>query len=212
MGARDFDYKGLFVTLGIVALGFLVGVVFWFWLFKPANAYYHHDWNNYPTQTPTATLTPTPTITIDPCQLLDVKWDEEQNPCVTPTEEPTATPTPTPTPTEDHTDHNAPGTAPVCTTALVDKEAINLHVYRKGDQAQVKWWATGGDRATIYYKQVSSKDWQYSVDVANTGYAEINGLGKLDITFALQQHQGCGSGVITTAVVDGATNGWTLYR
>lgn len=145
---------------------------------------------------------------------------------------PTETPTPpvdecdedkceevTPTPTEAPTvqvaveaDRNAPGTAPVCTTALVDKEAINFHVYRKGDQAVLKWWATGGNRATIYYKQVTSPDWQYSVDVDNTGYAEINGLGNLDITFALQQHEGCGAGVLSTPVVDGDTSGWVLFR
>jgi len=131
-------------------------------------------------------------------------------------EEPTPTPTVEPTPTEvppvvQQSVNNNPE-APSCTEAIVSKEAINFHIFRKGDQAIAKWWATGGNKATIYYKQVGSPDWQYSLVVDNTGYAEINGLGSLDITFALQQHNNCGTGTLTTPVIDGASEGWILFR
>jgi hypothetical protein len=78
----------------------------------------------------------------------------------------------------------------------------------------VKWWNTAGNKAHIYYKQVSSTDWQYSVTVDNTGYAEIGGLGTLDISFAVQQVNDCGGGVsvMSKTIVDGAKNQWVLFR
>ena len=92
--------------------------------------------------------------------------------------------------------------------------AVNPHVYRKGDVAIVRWWNTEGNQAHIYYKQVNAADWQYSITTANTGYAEIHGLGTMDISFAVQQVNGCSGGVsvISPVIVDGATDGWVLFR
>lgn len=152
-------------------------------------------------------------------------------PSPTPTEIPTPTPTPTPevtpTPTEEPTPQEPSGSPsnpptfagsstlpPQCEQTGITNEAANVHVYRKGSDAVVKWIPTGGDQAHIYYKQVSSPDWQYSVTVANTGYAEIHDLGTLDISFAVQQVNGCSGGVsvVGKTIVDGNTSGWVLFR
>lgn len=103
--------------------------------------------------------------------------------------------------------------APQCGETAPVKTGANFHVYRKGGDAILKWFPTEGGQANIYYKQVNASDWQYSLrDIANTGYVEIHDLGGLDITFALQQSRGCAGGPLTNAVVDGATDGWVLFR
>jgi len=151
------------------------------------------------TLTPTLTLTPTPTPT----------------PTVMPTM--TVTPTPTVAPTEiprqeNKSEPGSPG-APQCTDLASIKTGANFHVYRKGSEAIAKWWPTEGDRAHIYFKQVDSSEWQYALrDIKNNGYAEIHDLGNLDITFALQQANGCAGGALTDAVVDGASREWVLFR
>lgn len=142
--------------------------------------------------------------------------DSEELSCV-----PDTNPTPTPTTAPPSGGPGNPPTfagssteAPQCGIASVPQLPANVHVYRKGDQAVVKWFPTGGDQVHIYYKQVASPDWQYSLTQANTGYAVINGLGTLDITFTVQQVNGCSGGASATAspVVDGATSGWVLFR
>ena len=102
----------------------------------------------------------------------------------------------------------------LCQVVDVTKAAENVHLYRKGGTAIVKWIPTAGDEATIYYKEVNSPDWQYSVTVKNTGYTEINDLGSLDISFALQQRNSCSGGVsvIGKTIVDGNTQGWVLFQ
>jgi hypothetical protein len=103
---------------------------------------------------------------------------------------------------------------PKCGVGDVSKAVVNPHVYRKGDVAIVKWWNTAGDKAHIYYKQVNSPTWQYSVVVDNTGMAEIKGLGTMDISFAVMQVDSCSGGVSVNAkvIVDGNTDGWILFR
>lgn len=73
----------------------------------------------------------------------------------------------------------------------------------------MQWQPTEGDKANIYYKQVKSADWQYSVlDTPNDGYEVIKGLGSLDISFAVQQE--CGP--LSKTIVDGPTRAWILFR
>ena len=148
----------------------------------------------------------------------------EPTPTLTPTPTPIVEQTPTPIVTETPTrcvgSCGSPPTfagsstnAPQCDRADV-KAADNVHVYRKGDSAIVKWWNTAGDKVHIYYKQVSSPDWQYSVIADNTGSFEIHGLGTMDISFAVQQVSGCGGGVsvISKTIIDGNASQWVLFR
>jgi hypothetical protein len=127
--------------------------------------------------------------------------------------EPISTPTPTPNQTSSQPS-NSSTDAPGCGVADVTKPVDNPHVYRKGDTAIVKWWNTAGDKAIIYYKQVNSSDWQYSVVVANTGYFEIRGLGNMDVSFAITQVDSCSGGVSASAkvIVDGNAQRWVLFR
>lgn len=167
-----------------------------------------------PTATPTATLTPTPTIVVD--DISPTPTVTECQDCVTPTptDQPRVTATPTQAPKQEaNTPTSGVNPGPRCENTPPTKTMANFHVYRKGDDAIVKWWPTEGDKANIYYKQVKSDVWQYSLrDIQNTGYVEIHGLGTLDITFAGQQSNGCAGGPLTNPVVDGNTNGWVLFR
>ena len=161
-------------------------------------------------------VTPTPTP-IDECE-------KDCEPTTTPTVEPTETPEPTPEPIPTEkacVGHcgSAPTFAgsstnpPVCSAH--DPQAVdNPHVYRNGDTAIVKWYPKDGNKAHIYYKQVDSADWQYSVTVENTGYAEIHGLGSMDISFAVQAVNDCsgGTSVLSKTIVDGDTSDWILFR
>ncbi|MFA5730311.1 MAG: hypothetical protein WC938_03805 [Candidatus Paceibacterota bacterium] len=152
---------------------------------------------------------------------------ETPTPTFEPTVEPTVTPDPTITPEPTSIPEvcigncgNPPTFAgsstepPICGAKSVDERVVNPHVYRKGNMAIVKWWPTAGNKANIYYKQNSSNDWQYAVQVANTGYYEIGGLGSMDITFGIQQVDDCGGGVTSDVyqIVDGNANAWVLYR
>lgn len=153
---------------------------------------------------PTETPTPTPTTTPEPTD------EPTSTPEPTKTPEPTATPSATPV---VRTESFSEASAPQCGDEAVKVGPINFHVYRKGDVAIAKWYPTGGNLVNIYYKNVNSPDWQYSVTgISNNGYYEISGLGGLDITFALQQCNGCGCGELTNYVVDGPTKGWVLFR
>lgn len=165
-----------------------------------------------PTQRPTSTptCTPKPTMTPDP----------------TPTDDPQPTPEPTPVvdPCENWSGehycgwspepYKASSDAPKCGKGDVTQGVVNPHVYRKGDQAIVKWWNTAGNKAHIYYKLVDSKDWQHSVTVDNTGYFVINGLGTRDFSFAVQQVDDCSGGVsvMSKVIVDGNESNWVLFR
>ena len=157
-----------------------------------------------PTQTPNPTPTPTPTET--PC-----KED-----C-----EPTPTPETTPAPTgEPHRDVWTTAEVPACTDTAPEKSPCNFTVWRKGDQAKLTWEICGsnaGDKVNIYYKNNNSNDWQYSLTgVPNNGLAEVNGLGTMDVSFAMQFVNGCNTGSLaspmTNTVVDGATHGWVMFR
>lgn len=169
-----------------------------------------------PTNTPTVTPTKEPTPTLEPTPTVDPCEEEKCEP--TPTVEPTPTAEPTPAPCTENcgnppTFAGSSTEAPQC-TQKAPEAAVNPHVYRNGDVAIVKWWNTEGNKANIYYKQVSSPDWQYSVTVPNTGYAEIKGLGTLDISFAVQQVNDCSGGVsvIGKVIVDGVSDNWVLFR
>ena len=107
----------------------------------------------------------------------------------------------------------------MCSDQAPEKAPANFHLYRKGDVAELYWTPDGanpGDKVSVCYKQVSSNDWQYSVQVANTGFARIEGLGNLDITFGIQQVNGCSAGSLASPmsniVVDGNTTGWVLFQ
>jgi hypothetical protein len=147
------------------------------------------------------------------------KKDEKVWECNCPEPTPEVTPEVTPVPVVQESAPQGPGPSgpPACTDSK-PKEVANPHVYRKGDCAIVKWYPTEGDKANIYYKQNSSEGWQYSVvGVPNTGYREICGLGKMDITFGVQSVNGCAADGIVNAsnlstVVDGSGNHWTLFR
>jgi hypothetical protein len=152
---------------------------------------------NTPTPTPTVTTGPTatptvaitPTVEITPTPTI-IECDGE---CITPTptDEPRVTPTPTKEPEIGLTGASAPTVGvdpgPHCDATPPVKTVANFHLYRKGPDAILKWVPTEGGRANVYYKQVNSDTWQYSLrDVQNTGYVEIHDLGSLDITFAVQ--------------------------
>ena len=164
------------------------------------------------TATPTATLTPTSTPVIEPTPTLE--------PETTPTASPSAIPTETPKQEEhrDQSDGMSDGkggmpSAPQCLDNAPTLVGANFHVWRKGSDAILQWFPTAGNKVHIYYKQVSSPDWQYSLaDQPNNGYAVIHELGGLDITFGLQQSQGCTGGPVIISVIDSATNGWKLFR
>lgn len=134
-----------------------------------------------PTPTPSPTNTPTPTIVV------------------------TATPTPTSTPTEtppSNPPSNPPST-PQCTDTIGDKICENYHVIRDGDLAVIKCQPTEGDNAHVYWKHVTSNQWEHALrDQKNTGYFEIRGLGLDDWTFGYQQAQGCTAGPIAIIVDD----------
>lgn len=176
---------------------------------------------------PSPTIVPTPTPTPIPCE-----GEACPTPTPTPSPSPTGTPFPTPVPSDPPTpqptaapctqncgggssNDPAPSQAmPVlCTLPDTSKIGANFHILRNGDTAIAKWFPTDGDKASIYYKQVNSPTWQYAVaDIDNNGYYVIHGLGHLDITFALEQKNGCSGGPMTNAVVDGASIHWTLFR
>ena len=133
--------------------------------------------------------------------------------------DPDPTPTPTPPPADPEPTPEPPKTnttsAPVCGATVPEKPPANVHVYRKGDCAEVKWVPDGKDapHAHIYYKENSSDGWQYSVrDIENTGSYMICGLGSMDITFAVQQANDCAAGEMSHAVIDGPTDDWVLFR
>lgn len=142
----------------------------------------------------------------------------ECEPEVTPTPTPEVTPEPTPAPCTSNcgsppTFAGSSTEPPKCGES--DPEpVVNPHVYRSNGDAIVKWWPVSGNQVHIYYKQVNSPDWQYSVTTANTGYYEIHGLDSMDISFAVQAVNGCsgGTSILSKIIVDGASNGWTLFR
>ena len=128
---------------------------------------------------------------------------------------PTPEPSTEPEPQHQSDNFSAPGpaTAPTCDSVAPDKSGANFHVYRNGPDAILKWIPTGGDRVHIYYKQVNSGNWQYSaINLPNNGSAEIHELGGLDITFALQQANGCAGSPLSNAIIDGGTKKWILFR
>ena len=166
-----------------------------------------------PTSTPIPTKKPTSTPTCTP--------KPTTTPEPTPTDEPEPTPEVTPEPVQCTENCGSAPTfaassteAPKCGVGDVSQAVVNPHVYRKGDVAIVRWWNTAGDKAIIYYKQVNSADWQYSLITPNTGSAEIKGLGTMDISFAVMQVDSCSGGVSVNAktIVDGNTDGWVLFR
>ena len=160
-----------------------------------------------PTATPSAT--PSPSVSPSPTPIDECDGDCEQEPTPTPIDMPRVTPTETPsTPSSNN------AVAPQCGVKNVEARVVNPHVYRNGDSAIVKWWPTAGNLVNIYYKQVGSPTWQYATQRANTGSEEINGLGTLDITFGIEEVDGCGGGVTSDVyqIVDGNSNKWVLFR
>lgn len=153
----------------------------------------------------------------------------EPSPSPTPSPTPSSTPSPTPSPTPDPTPdvtptpqpptgctQNCNPPAPVCTKEAVVKTAANFHVYRRGDQAVLRWVPTEGNKVHAYWKHPSNTDWEHSTVAENTGSLVVSNLGIHDWTFGLSQHNNCGGGVVTTGriveVVDGNTHGWVLFR
>jgi len=150
---------------------------------------------------PTPTTTPTPMVT----------------PTATPTATPSATPTPevTPTPVPEVSDGgscNGCGQVPTayqCPNGEVKQLPQALFVHRKGTQARVEWFRTGGDQVTILYKEVGASNWEHALrDQPNRDWNSytIYALNPvLGYTFGVMQHDGCGGGEIAVAeVIDGA--------
>lgn len=145
-----------------------------------------------PSQSPQPSESPLPSETPAP----------SETPVPSETPRPTLVPTPNPTPSPI-----PPAKEPeyVCPVTQV---VANPLVWRKGDEAIVQWQATQGNYSNIYYKQVTSPDWQYALHTDNDGYELIKGLGSLDISFAVQQE--CGP--LSKTIVDGPTPMWVLFR
>ena len=154
---------------------------------------------------------PAPTVTPTPTPFQECDGDCEVTP--TPSPEPTPTVVCTGNCGDVPTFAGSSTNAPQCGSSA-PQAVDNPHVYRKGDVAVVKWFPKDGNMVHIYYKQVSSPDWQYSVTVPNTGYFEITGLGTLDISFAVQAVNDCsgGTSVMSKVIVDGAEGKWVLFR
>ena len=167
-----------------------------------------------PTATPSATPTISPTPTIRPI-------DECDGDC----EQPTATPTPTLEPEKEATPSaefpfpqpqngvssggfsQCQGTAPAYAPA-------NFHVYRNGDQAVARWYydANVSWRVVVYYGLTGQGD-QHSVLFENKpGSGLIEGLGNRDFDFRAVFTDGCVESKSTSAVIDGNTSGWVLFR
>lgn len=160
-----------------------------------------------PTPEPSVNPTPTPEPSVSP------------TPSPTPTPEPSIEPTPTPTPepvvhVDSWSEKSGPYPAPVCEDGSITIDVMNPLVWRKGDQAIVQYWPTGGSEVNVYYKQVDSPNWQYSLsNQPNNGYVIINGLGTMDITFAIEQINGCAGGPVNLVpIVDGVSDQWVLFR
>ena len=162
---------------------------------------------------PTATPSATPTASPSSSPSATPTGSPSATPSASPTVEPSSTPQASEAPQELRVYYSIPE-APVCGATNTTQIGGNFHIYRKGDSAIAKWIPTEGNKVNIFYKQNTAPNWQYSLlGVANDGYEVINGLGKLDITFALQQvNGGCSGGPLTQAVVDGPTKGWVLFR
>lgn len=166
------------------------------------------------TPTPTMTLTPTPTSTpipsITPTITTSVTPQPSSTPTVTPTPDPKSTLTSTPAPQVHAVQTKAE--APQCNESETTKVAANFHVYRKSEDAILKWHKTEGREVNIYYFQNQFPQNIHSLrNVDNDGYQEIGFLGNLDWTFQIEQVNGCGGGKRVT-VIDGDTLGWTLFR
>lgn len=155
------------------------------------------------TPTPTPEVTPTPTE--EPCiedegqVFLMVSEDDEL--C----EEPEVTPTPEPEPQpEVIVTSSGPVGRGDCPDSNPEKPAANVHVYRDGDTATVKWVPDNASAVHLYWFENQAPDNKHALaSLPNDGEEVINGLGTLDWTFGVQQVNGC-SGGLTVWVVDGA--------
>ena len=146
-----------------------------------------------------------PDAYVGECKVPEPTPTPEPEPTVTPTEAPKSEP-------EDNTCHTCSATAPTCGETSPVKVAANPHVYRKGGVAIVKWFPTEGNNVNIYYHENQNPENAHAVrDSDNDGYEEIGELGNLDWTFGIQQSNGCAGGEVVW-VIDGATDGWILFR
>ena len=129
--------------------------------------------------------------------------------------EPTPEPTPVPEDRPEGCQGDCSASAPVCGEASVTVNPDNFHVFRRGDEAILRWWATAGNKVNIYYRHNDVADWEHSTTQDNIGWATIGALGSDDWTFGLQQVNDCSGGVIvsdTAVVVDGDTSSWVLFQ
>lgn len=159
--------------------------------------------DNEPEPTVTPSPSPTPTETPEespnPCDGEILLKTLEVDPCATPTPEPTSEPESTPSGFIALT----PAGAPVCDGVPFVKLPANVHVYRNGASAEVKWVPTQGSEAHIYYFQNQNPSNAHALrDIANDGQETINLLGNLDWTFGVQQKDGCATSG-TVYIVDG---------
>ena len=86
---------------------------------------------------------------------------------------------------------------------------------RNGSEAVLKWVPTGGELVNVYFKEVGSAGWTHAVsNEPNDGYLVVDHLNpNLGYEFAVEQHEGCGSGQLSpkAVVVDPPTSKWTLF-
>lgn len=205
------------ITILVIAILLAVGLV----TPKPAEATYSIcnalPWlpqcNPSPSPSPSPSPTASPVPSVEPTATPEPTVEPSETPVPeetpVPSESPEATPVVTPIP---EFSQPGPGSAPSCPDVAPVLLPANAHVYRKGANAIVKWFPTGGNKANVYYYQNQNKSNAHAVrDTENDGYVEIGSLGNLDWTFQVQQSNGCAAGGRVT-IVDGNTRGWVLFR
>lgn len=102
---------------------------------------------------------------------------------------------------------------PRCGDGSTSQVVANAHVVRNGSYATVNFFITEGDSANLYWKVVTSNDWQNAVSNLKPNEDKfvtytVNDLNPdLGYSFGIQQKSGCGGGLITSVIVDPPANG-----
>lgn len=154
--------------------------------------------------TPTVTEEPTPT--------------EEVTSTVTLETVVTNTPTPDPEPAPVVAVSSASATdnsAPQCTSTTPIGGVDNFHIWRKNGDAIAQWFPKPNVAPQVhiwYYQKENMANIHALRDRENDGYEDdLHFLGNVNWVFCIQLANGCAAGELK-CVVDGATNGWTLFR
>jgi hypothetical protein len=165
-----------------------------------------------PSVTPTPSIEPSVSPTPqqeNPCEpelevVLLVLEDQEEVPCASPTPSPTETPSDVP-----HQDNWQLGGPNICQGVEFVRLPANVHVIRRGDEADVKWTPTQGGEVSIHFYENENVSNAHGLKTENDGFETIRFLGSKNWTFQVLQWEGCAtSGRVT--VVDGSES--MLFR